>query len=134
MKNILLGLLSSILLSCSHAYAEAYAYPTSNNTTGGTASDVTTATTVALIAGVTNSRIYLTSWECANTGGTATRVFLEDGYGTRFGTCMLAATTGDCDRTYPTPKRIGKSATLNLVVATAGANVRCYASGFFSQN
>lgn len=98
------------------------------------AADITTATTGTLKGSVASNRIYVHSWGCFNTGGAATRVYLEDGSGTRYSHCNLAATTGECFRTLPTPIRLPSASALNVNVVTAGSATRCEAHGYISVN
>lgn len=98
------------------------------------AADITTATTGTLKGSVASNRIYVHSWGCFNTGGAATRVYLEDGSGTRYSHCNLAATTGECFKTLPTPIRLPSASALNVNVVTAGSATRCEAHGYISVN
>ena len=98
------------------------------------AADITTATTGTLKGSIASNRIYVHSWGCFNTGGAATRVYLEDGSGTRYSHCNLAATTGECFRTLPTPIRLPSASSLNVNVVTAGSATRCEAHGYISVN
>lgn len=96
---------------------------------------ITTATTGDMIVADTDERFYITSWNCTNTGATATRVILEDDDGTDFANVMLPATTGFAATTFPTPLRMGainKGVQVNVI--TAGSSTICCANGFKAAN
>lgn len=96
-------------------------------------SAITTATTGTLKASVASNFIYLSSFTCTNTGGTATLIDIEDGSGTVYAYCNLAATTGQCAVSFPDiPARLPVASALNVKAFTAGGSVLCAAAGSIS--
>lgn len=96
---------------------------------------ITTATTGAMLAADASNRFYISSWNCTNTGGAATRVILEDGDGTDFANVMLPATTGSASVQFPVPVRLGainKAAQINVI--TTGTSTICCFNGFKAAN
>lgn len=97
---------------------------------------VTTNTTQTLVAADATRRYYISSWGCTNTGAAATQVVLEDSDGTDLDFGMLAATTGNFDRTKGlTPTRaplINKALQINVI--TTGSATMCCVNGFASVN
>lgn len=92
---------------------------------------VTTATTGSMIAAVASNFTFITSWNCTNTGATASRVILEDGDGTDLANLFLPATTGFAAITFPSPVRtnvVNKAIQINVI--TSGSSTICCASGF----
>lgn len=92
---------------------------------------ITTATTGSMIAAVASKFTFITSWQCTNTGGAASRVILEDGDGTDLANLLVAATTGFAQVTFPTPVRtnvVNKAIQVNVI--TTGTSTICCASGY----
>lgn len=92
---------------------------------------VTTATTGTVIAAVASKFTFITSLSCTNTGGTASRVILEDGDGTDLANVFLAATSGFAAVSFPTPVRtnvVNKAIQVNVI--TSGSSTICCASGY----
>lgn len=92
---------------------------------------ITTATTGSMISAVASKFTFITSWDCTNTGGTASRVILEDGDGTDLANDFLAATTGRSSGTFPTPAKtnvVNKAIQINVI--TSGSSTICCARGY----
>lgn len=93
---------------------------------------ITTATTGVIIPAVASKVTAVTSWDCTNTGGTATRVILEDGDGTDLGNAFLPATSGYFNQAFvgiPAYTQATNKA-IQVNVITTGASVICCARGF----
>lgn len=99
----------------------------------GCNSAVTTATTGTMLAADASNRFYVSQWNCTNTGGTASRVILEDSDGTDLANVFLAATTGQSNVPFPVPvpaNAINKALQVNVI--TAGSSTICCFNGYKS--
>lgn len=94
---------------------------------------VTTATTGSMIAAIASNFSYITSWDCTNTGATASRVILEDGDGTDLANGFLPATSGYFNQTLTSPVRTNVvNRAIQVNVLTSGSSTICCARGYKS--
>lgn len=98
----------------------------------GCSSAITTNTTGQIIAAVASNYTFITSWDCTNTGATASRVILEDGDGNDLANQFLVATNGTFNQPFPDiPARtqaVNKAIQVNVI--TSGSSTICCARGF----
>ena len=99
----------------------------------GCNSAITTAATGSMLAADASNVFYISSWNCTNTGGAATRVILENGDGTDYANTILPATTGFSAMAFPVAIRLGglnKAAQVNVI--TTGSSTICCINGYKS--
>lgn len=101
--------------------------------TRGCSSAIVTNTTGQIFAGSGSKFSFVTSWDCTNTGATATRVILEDADGNDLANGFLAATTGFFSASFndiPAYSAATNKA-IQVNVITTGSSTICCARGYY---